>query len=271
MSKTSLRMFNNRESLPKWTEIDRIKFERCKQWEKFEVNSNWPFNMRLEVINTWDQILRNDLPSEQLQNYIKESRSFKIRKIEISMAKFKSAIRFMLERKLYRHELLIRDYINEINDIRCAFRKWELEDNLNEYKKRQENIAKERRQKEIKQMDELATSYGLPTFSYISTLNAKKTLKVDGNFVNIYECGTVCAIIYEDKLNNNVPRVQYYYTIEEAELKAQEILREMTFQANNNLTNKNKAKKSSPIIGENISKFFNNNDDNYNNNDNDIF
>ena len=45
----------------------------------------------------------------------------------------------------------------------------------------------------------------------------------------------------------------------------------MTFQANNNLTNKNKAKKSSPIIGENISKFFNNNDNNYNNNDNDIF
>ena len=99
MSKISLTLFNHSKKSPQWKKIDKIKFARCKQWEKFEVNSNWPFGMRLEVINTWDQILRNDLPSEQLQNYIKESRFLKIRKIEISMAKFKKEISFMLEKK----------------------------------------------------------------------------------------------------------------------------------------------------------------------------
>ena len=264
----NLNMFYNRESLPKWIKTDKIKFERCKQWEEFKFNDGWPFEMRLEIINRWDQILRNDLPSEQLENYIKESKSYKIRKIDKILEIFNRQS-LLLEKKLYNHKMLIKKYIKEIKDIQLAFRKWELNDNLKEYEEKQQNIYKERQKNIIKQIDQYAIEYGLPTFSYVLTLTPEQVLKMDNNFVNIYKCDNVYAITYEDKLNNNAPVIQYCYTLDEAKLKAQEVLNEMTFKKNDDPVNT--IKNQSPIINENISRFFNNNEDNYGNDDNDIF
>ena len=109
----------------------------------------------------------------------------------------------------------------------------------------------------------------MPTFSYVLTLNPEQVLKMDNNFVNIYKCDNVYAITYEDKLNNNAPVIQYCYTLDEAKLKAQEVLNEMTFKKNDDPVNT--IKNQSPIINENISRFFNNNEDNYSDDDNDIF
>ena len=109
----------------------------------------------------------------------------------------------------------------------------------------------------------------MPTFSYVLTLNPEQVLKMDNNFVNIYKCDNVYTITYEDKLNNNAPVIQYCYTLDEAKLKAQEVLNEMTFKKNDDPVNT--IKNQSPIINENISRFFNNNEDNYGDDDNDIF